>query len=703
MKKIIIIIFFCLHAIHAYESSVTVFPLVNKSQDTLYNWVSYTVPESFTRLLSSVDGVRVWDPIFMFQTDSLCWRMASDSLLLVHCGRWAWDAAIGGNYTVIGDSIRIDLKIVWVTGTRQHLSMNIVRTTTEQGLPALCTELLLSSCALLKISISSEDSAQILARSMVKKSAYFTFCAGYGMEMTAQYSEAQTAYNHAISIDPECIIARCRAGGIYLRTGNVDAARNIFKHIVHSKHHTHVTMAMNVGFAVDYFPPRTSYKVIEKYRTGLERSAAGLTVIGKWYLTTGEYQRAIAMFRRAIAWGPGNLDSEFLLAMAYMSSGEYAAATELFNHLISIRPDYIRYQVSLGAVYRKDKRHMESLAVLEAARKKEPENTMVLVELAHTSFALSWYRKAGQLLELARRIKPDENDILIDLGIVYWHEKRIADSERCFALAAKESRGKRAVLVNVGNMHLMEGETAKALDAYRKAGNTGKRNPEILYNSAVAYMQRGNKKAAAKYLDQLLQLTPARVDLLVIRARLAVLLGKTEDAEMAYHKILENDPYSDMAVEGLVKLCIEQKKYEEAIYRVESYLEVKPARGDFMMLLGDAYRAQGWYEVALVKYELVTQAFPEYAPGYLGMARSMYDMVVFKNFTRYDDVLYTLKNAAEKSPKSPEPDEMMGDIYWTYKRDRATAFAHWNKAITLVTDTREKKRITKKMQKADKN
>jgi tetratricopeptide (TPR) repeat protein len=294
-------------------------------------------------------------------------------------------------------------------------------------------------------------------------------------------------------------------------------------------------------------------------------------------------------------------------------------------------------------------------------------------------------------------LKPDQNEILIDLGIVYWHEKRVGDAEKCFRLASREEKGKPAVMINYGNMYFIGGDLGKAIAAYRTAGRLGNRNPEVLYNLALAYMKKGNKKAAARYLDELLQLTPGRIDLLIIRAELAQMLGKNDDAEMAYHRILENDAFHDMAVEGLVKLLIGEKKFEEAIYRIESYLEVKPARGDFMILLGDVYRAQGWYEVAMVKYEIVTQTFPDYAAGYLGVGRCMYEMVRYKESKQYDATLFALKQAGSKAPGNPEPDDMMGDIYMYYHGYRDMAIEHWKKALAKTTDASAKKKIIQKI------
>ncbi|MBN1575027.1 MAG: tetratricopeptide repeat protein [Chitinispirillaceae bacterium] len=682
---------------YAARCGIVVFPLVNQLSDPLGDWVAAAVPEYFSRKLSAIEGVRIWDPLFMFQTDSTGWTMQSDSALLLHRSRWQWDAAMGGRFTVKDDSMHIALCIVWVSGTRQQVRMDIARSAPLSGCAQLCAALVQQTCALLHLPLTEKDSLSIRQEPGVSLHAYRTYWAGYGFEMAGNYSEAQTAYNRSIELAPSFTLARCRSGGIYLLTGNMEQARGVFRRAMADKRQTPLTRAKIADFAVDRLRPDDAFRFIDASRAELEKSAAGLTVIGKQYCTAGEYQRAIAAFRRAIAWGPDNLDAEFLLGMTYLWSGEYGAAIDLFNRLISIRPGYVRYHVSLGAVYRKAGRLMESLAVLDAVKKKEPENSMVLIEMAHTCFELTWYRKAGQLLEQARRLKPDQIEILVDLGIVYWHENRFGDAERCFKQAGRRSRGKQASLVNNGTMALLSGDVEKAIAAYRKADKLMGNNPTILYNLAVAYLKQGNKKAAARYFDALLLLTPGRIDLLIQRAILAQELGRIDDARIAYRRILENDPYHEAATGGLVKILLSQGAAEEAISRIETYLEAMPARGDFMVLLADAYRTRGWYEVAVEKYRMVVHEFPDYPAGYLGVGRCMYDMIRNKGSKLYDETLYALKQASGHAPGDPEPYLLMGDIYMEYKGYRDMAIEQWRTALQKTGNEREKRDIERKI------
>lgn len=698
IRRPVVLIFLLYCCVAAARTTLVVFPLVNESSDCLNDWVATALPESFSRILSPVEGIRVWDPVFMFQTDSAGWTMQSDSLLMVHHDRWGWNAAAGGTFLADDDSVTMRLSIVWVIGTRQHVKMKLEGRGAKADCAKLCAKLVLQCCSLLRLEIPHEDSLRIARGDVPVNNAYNTYCAGYRFEMAARYADAQTAYSRSAGLDPAFLLAQCRSGLIYLKSGNLERAGRIFKRVVNAKNATPAERAMAVDFVVERFRPDRASRIIDNVRGELEKSASGLTAIGRQYLTAGEYQRAIASLRRAVAWGPVDLDAEFLLGMAYLRSGEYDAAVDLLNRLVWMQPDHPRNSVALGSVYRESGRLMESLAVLEKAKIKHPENSMVLVELSHTCLALCWYRKAGQLLEEALRLKPGQVDIMMGLGIVYWHEKRHAEAQELFERAGREAGGEFPALANIGSIAFLSGDIDAAIKAYRRADRIcGGKSSAVLYNLAIANLEKGDKKSAAGYLDRLLMLMPGRTDLLVGRARLAHELGDVENAQISYRRILENDPDHEVAIMGLVGLLMDQKRYKEAIFHIESHIEIVPARADLMLLLADAYRSEGWFEVAIEKYRNVMKLFPDYAAGYLGVGRCMYDMVMKKGSVQCDEALYALKQASGYAPDDPEPFVMMGDIYLDCKGYADMALEQWDKALARCKDNRLQRDIRMKI------
>ena len=99
------------------------FPFKEQKPSGLCDWVSYALPELCFLKIHSISEMNVWDPVTLFQIDSSSYLMDSDSLLTKHQNRWEWDIAIGGEYTVESDTLKVKAKVSWAVGKQEDLKM----------------------------------------------------------------------------------------------------------------------------------------------------------------------------------------------------------------------------------------------------------------------------------------------------------------------------------------------------------------------------------------------------------------------------------------------------------------------------------------------------------------------------------------------------------------------------------------------------
>ena len=124
---------------------------------------------------------------------------------------------------------------------------------------------------------------------------------------------------------------------------------------------------------------------------------------------------------------------------------------------------------------------------------------------------------------------------------------------------------------------------------------------------ASMYVGRANYAEAAVLFESSVQLTDA-TDKKAIAARQLklgsayVLGGDMEKAEASYLKALENDDSLALAHLLLAQIYFEQKRYDEAIERVRSYLELVPDDTQNRTMLGNLYETTQQYELAFQEY-----------------------------------------------------------------------------------------------------
>jgi tetratricopeptide (TPR) repeat protein len=697
IRSIVIIFLVLQSAIAASRVSVVLFPLKNESVDELHEWIGYGFAETFSRKLQGMEGFQVWDPIFMYQTDSAGCDMVSDSLTRLHQIRWQWDVAIGGKYRASSDSIIADFKLVWATGREEPLKVQFKVAGKEPDFFSLCNEALQKAFSAIQYKVSSRDSETLRRGFSNDFSAYRTFAQGYGYEMHGNHNGALTAYARAEEIDPHFGMAACRQGILYRASNDFGQARAAFERAVASNGENPYYAAEYGDFLVECESPATAAKFIDAHRLQLGATADGMKAMGKLYVATGQFQRALALLTKAVAYGPSSLDVEFSLGTAYLAGGDFVRAADIFNHLIQYRPAYVRFYASLGGTYRKAGRLMESTQILESAQKIAPDNTMILIDLAHTYITLGWYEKAAQLLLRAHEISPLLGDITVNMGVVYWYQGKRDEAVRCFNDAAQKATTRQSALNNLGTVLFWGGSIGKAIEAYKKADEAGGKNETILYNIAMAYLKEGKPKKAARYFDEMLALTPDRIDVLLQQSAIALSYKRYGDAEGYFHKIIELLPDHEGAIRGLVEILLRQGRYKEALQPVEDFLERQPINHEFMLQLARIYHKMGWYEVALMKYQAVTKEFPNDSSGYLGAGECMYYLIKEKGDRNYDNAIMALKQAADHSPRNPEPEMLIGDIYADYKGYKELAVDHWRKALAKATDRPTQRQLERKL------
>jgi tetratricopeptide (TPR) repeat protein len=682
-------------------TKIAVFPLVNKTQDKSLDWISALVPEYFSRQIPLCAGLQALSPAFLFPVDSSGWTMDSDSLLKVHRARWGWNAACGGAYTVANGRITCELRTLFLgsnTTVRKVISQSAPVDSTVQ----LCFRLFSQFASVTGYVLTKAD-YQALRRPVTQSAgAYATYCAGYGFEMRGNVAAALTSYARAVEIDPSFAHALYRMARLSRASGDIDAARRFFQKATALSDGSPDITAAAADFYDDHDVPDRAIDFVKKNLAALERTPEGMMAIGKSFLLSGELQRAIAMLTRGVAAGPADLEPDFALGKAYMAAGEFFKACDVFNRLVQYRPDFTRYYALLGAAYRNSGRLQDALHVLEYCARNNPDDVPVLVNLAQTYIELSWYDKALQLLLHAQDLNPDLPDICVNLGVLAWYTGKPDEANRLFNKASRMGTNIQSAINDEANVLFLSGAVGKALDKYRKADRIGAKNEAVLTNLANAYLATGRLDNAASAFEAVLALSPSRIDVLEKLAAIAVKRKKNADAVVYYRKILEQDPRNQDALVEMAQIMMAAGQFKEAAEPIDSYLADVPNEKKILLLQADLYRRMGWYEVAIMKYQVITHDFPGDAEAYLGLGKSMFDLIRNKNNSDYDKTMDVLRNASRLAPAAWEPEYFMGLIFMEYKESRDLAKEQWRSALSKAKDPGTKKMLTELIEKAGK-
>ncbi len=138
---------------------------------------------------------------------------------------------------------------------------------------------------------------------------------------------------------------------------------------------------------------------------------------GRRLIQAGRREEAIALFRKAVQFYPGNSPAYEVLGSLYAQAGNPDAAIDNYRRAVAIAPATEVYRRTLGMALMKSGRFGDAVDQFKAAVEADPGNPYCLANLAEAYFHLGKQaeavRLAGQGFELARR--EGENKIAAEL------------------------------------------------------------------------------------------------------------------------------------------------------------------------------------------------------------------------------------------------------------------------------------------------
>ncbi len=154
------------------------------------------------------------------------------------------------------------------------------------------------------------------------------------------------------------------------------------------------------------------------------------------YLTTGDYNRAIASLHELIKLDP-NADAFASMGEAYLRTKEFQKAIDSYARAIQLDPKDSKALKGRGLALAKMKDYSAAISDLKAALALDPRDVSTLETLGELSFAVKGLKQAEQYYQQALAIRkqtsrdPKAQAInLYNLGRVYLEDGQLDHAER---------------------------------------------------------------------------------------------------------------------------------------------------------------------------------------------------------------------------------------------------------------------------------
>jgi cytochrome c-type biogenesis protein CcmH/NrfG len=227
------------------------------------------------------------------------------------------------------------------------------------------------------------------------------------------------------------------------------------------------------------------------------------------YYDSGEYEKAVEAYKRALQLNPGSEETYYRLGMAYGSLGKFKEAAEAYNNAVRLKPDYAAAYHNLGHAYSNLEEHDKAIRAFRRSIQHEPDNVEAYFALGNVYFNSGREGKAIDTFEAAIRRKPDNPYAYYHLGLLFFPLGPDARSVEAFTQAIMRDpryadayfhRAYSYLFLGRGESAAGDAATYIALKGWR-----AEHSLEMAIVSHFGHMQARQEAAARKVLEEALR------------------------------------------------------------------------------------------------------------------------------------------------------------------------------------------------------
>jgi len=380
---------------------------------------------------------------------------------------------------------------------------------------------------MLPTQIMPDQRQKLAVRQDTKPAAYEAYILGRGylqeLKKPEDLDNAIAAFTQALKIDPNYAPGYAALGEAYL-----DGFRQF-------------------GRGNDWIAKASSYCQEALLRD--RDLAQGHVCLGKIFINTGNYNKAVGEFERAVKSDPESEDALLGFARAYTKLGNLAAAESTYKQAIALRPNYWRGYSWLGVFYFAQARYSDAAEMFRKVTELAPDNYLGYSNLGGAYVLLGRYADAINASQRSIALRPS-SEAYANLGYTYFLMHRFGDAVTALEALKPPEREWQ----NWGNLadvlYWIPERRAEAAHAYQSAISLAlarlEVNPheaDILAYLADYYAMTGDKQLAFSYLERALSAAPSDTEVL-FRAGLVNYRFNRPDQALAFLKKAAENGYS---------------------------------------------------------------------------------------------------------------------------------------------------------------
>lgn len=282
-----------------------------------------------------------------------------------------------------------------------------------------------------------------------------------------QISNAIASYRHLADVNPKSAQAYYLLAAAQVRGKDLDSALDNVNKALDLHHDFPAATVMLAAIRYEQGHKQEALSIARRLQKQHPEMGAGYEVEGNIQLKDGKFGEAAKAYESAFKRGASAGLARKLYGVRRKLGR--ADASDALLKWVKLHPEDMTTTIALASAYQVDKRYKDAMIQYERVLKKQPDNAVVLNNLAWL-YNETGDKRAVEYAERAYKLKPDEPAIIDTLG---W-------------------------------MLVQHGQSKRAVTLLQEASMRAPHLPEIRYHMAVALEKVGRKQEARQELERLI-------------------------------------------------------------------------------------------------------------------------------------------------------------------------------------------------------